>query len=124
MKNFILFSVLFFAFSVTNVEGAIYRMIVEIGKEASYDFGEGMFLIRRFTPASLNPQYLFASSSQDGTWTTDGIDKIPSSAHLNWNGTLTFKTISENDIGSYEMPLEPSRIPMAQSVIMFELAGS
>uniref|UniRef100_A0A914Q6R9 Uncharacterized protein n=1 Tax=Panagrolaimus davidi TaxID=227884 RepID=A0A914Q6R9_9BILA len=124
MKNFFLFSVLLFAFSVTDVEGAIYRIIVEIGKEVTYDFGEGMFLIKRFTKASSNPQYLFASPDQDGTWTTDGIDKIPSSAHLNWNGTLTFKTISENDVGSYEMPLEPSGIPMAQSLIMFELAGS
>uniref|UniRef100_A0A914QRA5 Uncharacterized protein n=1 Tax=Panagrolaimus davidi TaxID=227884 RepID=A0A914QRA5_9BILA len=76
MKNFILFSVLFLAFSVTDVKGAIYRMIVEIGKEASYDFGEGMFLIKRFTKASSNSQYLFASSNQDGTWTTDGILKI------------------------------------------------
>uniref|UniRef100_A0AC35F305 Uncharacterized protein n=1 Tax=Panagrolaimus sp. PS1159 TaxID=55785 RepID=A0AC35F305_9BILA len=117
MKNFLLFSVLFFSFSVTNVEGAIYRMIVEIGKEASYDFGQGMFLIKRFTKASSNPQYLFASPDQDGTWTTDGVSFF-------WNGTLTFKTVNENDVGSYEMPLEPSRIPMAQSMIMFELAGS
>uniref|UniRef100_A0A914QGQ8 Uncharacterized protein n=1 Tax=Panagrolaimus davidi TaxID=227884 RepID=A0A914QGQ8_9BILA len=76
--------------------------------------------------ASSNPQYLFASSNQDGTWTTDGIDKIPSSAHLNWNGTLTFKSITKNDIGSYEMPLKPPSVPFAQETIVveFELAGS
>uniref|UniRef100_A0A914XZU7 Uncharacterized protein n=1 Tax=Panagrolaimus superbus TaxID=310955 RepID=A0A914XZU7_9BILA len=83
-----------------------------------------MFLIKRFTSASPNPQYLFASSEQDGTWTTDGNDKIPSTAHLSWNGTLTFKNVTQSDVGSYEMPLEPSRLPMAQTVIYFELPGS
>uniref|UniRef100_A0AC35F7B9 Uncharacterized protein n=1 Tax=Panagrolaimus sp. PS1159 TaxID=55785 RepID=A0AC35F7B9_9BILA len=122
----LLFTVLLFAFAVTDVEGLITRVVVEIGKEATYSFGEGNFLIKRFTKASSNPQYLFASSNQDGTWTTDGTDKIPSSANLSWNGTLTFKSITKNDIGSYEMPLKLPSVPFAAEsfVVEFELAGS
>uniref|UniRef100_A0A914Y4W9 Uncharacterized protein n=1 Tax=Panagrolaimus superbus TaxID=310955 RepID=A0A914Y4W9_9BILA len=69
------------------------------------------------TEASPKPQYFFAHPKQDGTWTTDGIDKIPSTAYLHWNGTMTFKYIDNNDAGDYSMPLEPSQLPLPQSVI-------
>uniref|UniRef100_A0A914R6V2 Uncharacterized protein n=1 Tax=Panagrolaimus davidi TaxID=227884 RepID=A0A914R6V2_9BILA len=125
MKATFLLKACLIAAIFVGVESAIAKLQVEKGKEAKIDFGNGMFFIKRITKASPKPQYYFAHPKQDGTWTTDGKDKIPSTAFLHWNGTMTFKKIGDNDAGTYEMPLEPSRLPMAQSVfsVVFKLPG-
>uniref|UniRef100_A0AC34FGM5 Uncharacterized protein n=1 Tax=Panagrolaimus sp. ES5 TaxID=591445 RepID=A0AC34FGM5_9BILA len=105
-----MFAALIFACTIYNAFSAVAIMQAELGKEVKLDFGKGMFLIKRHTKAFDGPQYLFASPKQDGSWTTDGKDKIPSTAHLYWNGTLIFKKFTQSDVGSYEMPLEPAHI--------------
>uniref|UniRef100_A0AC34GZ34 Uncharacterized protein n=1 Tax=Panagrolaimus sp. ES5 TaxID=591445 RepID=A0AC34GZ34_9BILA len=120
MKN--LFTVcLIFVIFVVGVENTMLMFQIEKGKDVKMDFGEGMFLIKRITKASPKPQYYFSHPKQDGTWTTDGKDKIPSSAHLHWNGTMIFKKTEENDAGSYSLPLEPPQLPMPQSLIRLDL---
>lgn len=61
---------------ISPTESAVARMIVELGKEAVFDFGENMLVIKRTTKAHKDPQYIFASPKQDGTWTTDGVSLI------------------------------------------------
>lgn len=54
-------------------EAAVATVQVTIGEPYNMDFGEGMIVIRRRTKAHKDPQYIFASSTQDGSWTTNGV---------------------------------------------------
>uniref|UniRef100_A0AC35GH89 Uncharacterized protein n=1 Tax=Panagrolaimus sp. PS1159 TaxID=55785 RepID=A0AC35GH89_9BILA len=139
MNHLYFVTVLVFAFTISNVENAVARFEVELGNYARFDFGREMILIKRTTSLSDEAQYLFAGPNQDGSWTTDGTDKIPSNAHLYWNGTITdkipsnahlywngtivFKSITKDDLGSYEMPLEPQRQHLAKTMIDIVLKG-
>ena len=58
---------------VAIVDAALANVLVRLGKEEKVDFGKGMFVIKRTTPASPESQYLFASPNQDGSWTTEGV---------------------------------------------------
>uniref|UniRef100_A0AC35F319 Uncharacterized protein n=1 Tax=Panagrolaimus sp. PS1159 TaxID=55785 RepID=A0AC35F319_9BILA len=122
VKHFL--AALIFVLTIYNVYSAVAVLEAELGKEVKLDFGKGMFLIKRRTKAFEGPQYLFASPEQDGTWTTDGKTKIPSTAHLYWNGTLVFKKFSNDDIGSYEMPLEASKIKASKNGGISAVANS
>uniref|UniRef100_A0AC35GHR3 Uncharacterized protein n=1 Tax=Panagrolaimus sp. PS1159 TaxID=55785 RepID=A0AC35GHR3_9BILA len=123
MNHLYFVTVLVFAFTISNVENAVARFEVELGNYARFDFGREMILIKRTTSLSDEAQYLFAGPNQDGSWTTDGTDKIPSNAHLYWNGTIVFKSITKDDLGSYEMPLEPQRQHLAKTMIDIVLKG-
>uniref|UniRef100_A0A914YJA1 Uncharacterized protein n=1 Tax=Panagrolaimus superbus TaxID=310955 RepID=A0A914YJA1_9BILA len=118
-----LFFVTVLALTISNIEGAVARFEVEIGNYARFDFGPEMIIIKRTTSVTEEAQYLFAGPNQDGSWTTNGIDKIPSNAHLYWNGTIVFKSITKDDLGSYEMPLEPQRMHLAKTMIDIVLKG-
>lgn len=54
-------------------EAAVSIAQAEVGKPYSLDFGQGNFVIRRRTSAHKDPQFIFASPSQDGSWTTNGV---------------------------------------------------
>uniref|UniRef100_A0A7E4UR94 DsbC domain-containing protein n=1 Tax=Panagrellus redivivus TaxID=6233 RepID=A0A7E4UR94_PANRE len=120
MSRLIILACVFLA-GVIYTDAAVARMLVELGKEARFDFGENMLVVRRTTKLSPNSQYIFASPQQDGTWTTDGTDKIGKGAHLFFNGTLIIAKMTEEDIGSYEMPMETPRPNLARTMIDFAL---
>ncbi|KAE9556402.1 hypothetical protein FO519_000442 [Halicephalobus sp. NKZ332] len=117
-------TLLFFTFAILTIyvataESAVARMEVELGKPAIFDFGENMLVVKRTTRASKKSQYIFAAPHQDGSWTTDGTDKVGSNAKLYWNGTLVIDKITLDDIGSYEMPMETPRPNLPRSMIDF-----
>uniref|UniRef100_A0A914CLV0 Uncharacterized protein n=1 Tax=Acrobeloides nanus TaxID=290746 RepID=A0A914CLV0_9BILA len=99
-----------FATLVAINEAAVAIAQAEVGKPYRLNFGDGNFVIRRRTNANKDPQFIFASPNQDGSWTTNGVDKIPSTARLFFNGTMVFDNITEDDLGSYDLPLEKPHI--------------
>uniref|UniRef100_A0AC34Q4W8 Uncharacterized protein n=1 Tax=Panagrolaimus sp. JU765 TaxID=591449 RepID=A0AC34Q4W8_9BILA len=119
VNSFIILALVLACFVLT--ESAVARMKVNLGEEARFDFGENMLVIKRTTRAHKDSQYIFAAPHQDGSWTTDGENKIGSHSQLYWNGTLVIKKVTLDDVGNYEMPMETPRPNLARTMVDFVL---
>uniref|UniRef100_A0A915EF62 Uncharacterized protein n=1 Tax=Ditylenchus dipsaci TaxID=166011 RepID=A0A915EF62_9BILA len=102
-------------------EAAVARALVKVGEKFSFNSVPGSLVVKRVTPASTRPQYLFAVKCQDGSWTTDGSDKVGKGAHLSWNGDLVIDKFSEEDAGSYTFPMQEPQPGKANTLLIVEV---